>query len=174
MASWGTQTLSGHHPPQAPRQGCFLSVPGPQDLCESIRSLCALEKPRSQPCHFVGGRLAWPGSLLEMPVRDRGVPHPGDEKLQLTKVLRGLEYTPHCEKSCTNALGRIIQTRCFSPPAAHQDHAVGRQELFKTPTRVPPHRTPLQGAGQAVPGSAQHFWGQGRDVLAQTTNLCLG
>ena len=111
LASWCTRTLSGHHPPQAPRQGWFLSVPGPQDLCESIRSLGTLEKPRSQPCHFVGGPLAWPGSLLEMPIRDGGVPHPGDENLQLTKVLRGLEYTPHCEKSCANALGRIIQTR---------------------------------------------------------------
>lgn len=131
LASWCARTLSGHHPPQAPRQGRFLSVPGPQDLCESIRSLGTLEKPRSQPCHFVGGPLAWPASLLETLVRDGGVPQPGDENLQLTKVLRGLEYTPHCEKSHAKALSRIIQTRCFSPPAAHQDRRGGEARTFQ-------------------------------------------
>lgn len=135
----------------------------------------ALEKPRSQLCHFVGGPLAWPGSLLEMPVRDGGVPHPRDENLQLTKILRGLEYTPHCEKCCTNALVRITQTRCFSPPVARQDSGGGETRTFQNSHACSSPQNAVPG-GQAstVPGSAQRFWGQGRDTLAQTTNLCPG
>ena len=146
MASWCARTLSGHHPPQAPRQGWFQSVSGPQDLCELIRSLGALEKPRSQLCHFVGGPLAWPGSLLEMPVRDGGVPHPGDENLQLTKILRGLEYTPHCKNAALTRWSESPRPGASHPQLHIRIVVVGRQELFKTPMPVPPHRTLFQGA----------------------------